>query len=81
MNNEKLKGRFHLKINHELKMVKKIEMYANEDVVFLLHKGRNFLYKLKKEEEKQREVKKKQEEEERVRKREEDKRRKAEAEE
>lgn len=52
LNSEKLKGRFHLRINHGLKMSKKIEMYANDNVAFLLHKGRNFLYKLEKEEEK-----------------------------
>ena len=50
LNSEKLKGRFHLRINHGLNMSKKIEMYANENVAFLLHKGRNFLYKLQKEE-------------------------------
>lgn len=48
VNQEKLKGRFDLKINHGLRMSKKIEMYANEDVAFHLHKNRNFLTKLKK---------------------------------
>jgi hypothetical protein len=35
-------------------MSKKIEMFANDNVAFLLHKGRNFLYKLEKDEEKMR---------------------------
>ena len=52
MNQEKLKGKFDLKINHGLRMSKKIEMYANDDVAFFLHKNRNFLDKLKKAEEK-----------------------------
>ena len=52
LNSEKLKGRFHLRINHGLNMSKKIEMYANDNVAFLLHKSRNFLFKLEKEEEK-----------------------------
>jgi len=47
VNQEKLKGKFDLKINHGLRMSKKIEMYANEDVAFFLHKNRNFLTKLK----------------------------------
>lgn len=32
-------------------MSKKIEMYANDNLVYHLHKGRNFLFKLKKAEE------------------------------
>lgn len=47
VNQEKLKGHFNLKINHDLKMNKKIEMYANDNVAFFLHKGRNFIFKLK----------------------------------
>lgn len=43
INQEKLKGRFELMINHNLNMRKKIEMYANEDVAFFLHKNRNFI--------------------------------------
>jgi hypothetical protein len=49
-------------------MSKKIEMYANENVAFLLHKGRNFLYKLEKEEEKMKIERAKKQEEERKRK-------------
>ncbi len=49
MTQEKLKGKFGLKINHALKMNKKIEMYANDDVAFFLHKNRNFIYKLAKD--------------------------------
>lgn len=46
MNKEKLKGKFVLKINHDLQMTKKIEMYANDNVAFFLHKNRNFITKL-----------------------------------
>ena len=46
INQEKLKGRFDLKINHALGMNKKIEMYANDGVAFFLHKNRNFIKKL-----------------------------------
>lgn len=80
LNSEKLKGRFNLRINHGLNMSKKIEMYANDNVAFLLHKGRNFLYKLEKDEEKHREETKKRQEEERKRRAEEDRRRQQEAE-
>ena len=45
-NYEKLKGRFRLRINHDLPMSKKIETYANEKVAFYLHKNRNFIHKL-----------------------------------
>lgn len=48
VNQEKLKGRFDLRINHELHMKKKIEMLANDQIAFFLHKNRNFIYKLKK---------------------------------
>ncbi len=48
LNQEKLKGKFDLIINHDLKMSKKIEMYANDNLAYHLHKGRNFLFKLKK---------------------------------
>jgi len=51
LNQQKLKGNFDLIINHDLKMNKKIELYSNENLVFHLHKGRNFIYKLKKAEE------------------------------
>lgn len=51
LNQEKLKGKFDLIINHDLKMSKKIEMYANDNLAYHLHKGRNFLFKLKKAEE------------------------------
>ena len=61
MNQEKLKGKFDLIINHDLKMSKKIEMYANDNLVYHLHKGRNFLFKLKKGEE-QRIIEKKEKE-------------------
>jgi len=67
VNAEKLKGRFHLRINHDLNMSKKIEMYANDNAAFLLHKGRNFLYKLEKEEEKMKVEKAKKQEEDRKR--------------
>jgi hypothetical protein len=43
---EMMKGRFNLKINHNLPMAKKIEKYANEEVAFHLHKNRNFINKL-----------------------------------
>jgi hypothetical protein len=46
MQQEKLKGKFQLKINHDLLMSKKIEMFANDSVAFHLHKGRNFIHKL-----------------------------------
>ena len=46
VNQEKLKGRFDLRINHALGMNKKIEMYANDGVAFFLHKNRNFIKKL-----------------------------------
>jgi len=46
INQEKLKGRFDLRINHALNMNKKIEIYANDDVAFFLHKNRNFIKKL-----------------------------------
>ena len=45
-NIEKLKGQFRLKINHNLSMPKKIEKYAEEPIVFYLHKKRNFIKKL-----------------------------------
>ena len=45
-NQEKLKGRFNLRLNHGLPMAKKIEKYANEPVAFHLHKNRNFINKL-----------------------------------
>jgi hypothetical protein len=80
LNSEKLKGRFHLRINHGLNMSKKIEMYANDNVAFLLHKGRNFLYKLEKEEEKMKVEMAQQQEEDRKRRIEEDKRRQQELE-
>lgn len=80
LNSEKLKGRFHLRINHGLNMSKKIEMYANDNVAFLLHKGRNFLYKLEKEEEKMKVEMARQQEEDRKRRIEEDKRRQQELE-
>ena len=46
VNQEKLMGKFDLKINHGLAMNKKIEMYANDNVAFYLHKNRNFINKL-----------------------------------
>jgi hypothetical protein len=46
VNQEKLKGHFDLMINHNLQMSKKIEMYANDNVAFFLHKNRNFISKL-----------------------------------
>ena len=45
-NREKLKGKFKLLINHQLPMPKKIEKYANEPVVFYLHKCNNFIKKI-----------------------------------
>ena len=56
-------------------MSKKIEMYANDNVAFLLHKGRNFLYKLEKEEEKMKVERSKKQEEDRKKKIEDEKRR------
>lgn len=52
VNQEKLKGKFDLKINNGLRMSKKIEMFANDDVAFFLHKNRNFITKLIKAQEK-----------------------------
>lgn len=45
-NREKLKGSFKLKINKNMKMPQKIEKYAQEPVVFYLHKKRNFIRKI-----------------------------------
>ena len=50
-NYEKLKGRFCLQINHNLDMGKKIEIYANEQIAFHLHKNRNFIDKLTRDKE------------------------------
>ena len=35
-----------MRINHNLEMGKKIEMYANDNIAFYLHKNRNFINKL-----------------------------------
>jgi len=45
-NQEKMKGKFKLMINHRLPMPLKIEKYANDPVAFYLHKKRNFINKL-----------------------------------
>jgi hypothetical protein len=45
-NREKLKGCFKLKISKHMKMPQKIEKYAQEPVVFHLHKKRNFIRKI-----------------------------------
>lgn len=37
-------------INNNLEMSKRIEMYANDNVAFFLHKNRNFITKLVKAE-------------------------------
>jgi len=43
---EKLKGRFDLRLNPQLPMGTKINMFSNEDVIFHLHKNRNFIEKI-----------------------------------
>lgn len=43
---EKLKGRFDLRLNPHLPMGTKINMFSNEDVIFHLHKNRNFIEKI-----------------------------------
>lgn len=43
---EKLKGRFDLKINSKLPMETKISMFSNDHVIFHLHKNRNFIEKI-----------------------------------
>lgn len=43
---EKLKGRFDLKLNQNLSMDTKINMFSNEGVIFHLHKNRNFIEKI-----------------------------------
>ena len=45
---EKLKGRFDLKLNQNLSMDTKINMFSNEGVIFHLHKNRNFIEKIQK---------------------------------
>ena len=45
-NKEKLNGHFNLKMSKNLTMPKKIEQYAQEPVVFFLHKNRNFIKKI-----------------------------------
>ena len=35
-----------MKVNHNLSMPKKIEKYAEEPIVFYLHKKRNFIKKI-----------------------------------
>ncbi|CDW85246.1 UNKNOWN [Stylonychia lemnae] len=46
MNNEKLKGRFKLKIKKSLPEPMRIAQFANEDVAFHLHKRRDFFRRL-----------------------------------
>eukprot|EP00347_Sterkiella_histriomuscorum_P000673 403374939 len=46
VNNEKLKGRFHLKIKEELPPPMRIAQFANEAVAFHLHKKRDFFRRL-----------------------------------
>lgn len=48
-NREKLKGGFKLKISKHMKMPQKIEKYAQEPVVFHLHKKRNFIRKIERQ--------------------------------
>jgi hypothetical protein len=43
---EKLKGKFSLRISKNLSISKKIEKYAQDSMVFHLHKNRNFLRKI-----------------------------------
>ena len=45
-NKEKLKGGFSLRISKNLSIDKKIEKYAQDSMVFHLHKNRNFLRKI-----------------------------------
>jgi hypothetical protein len=45
-NKEKMRGRFQLRISSKLPEVKKIEKYAQDSMVFHLHKNRNFLRKI-----------------------------------
>lgn len=46
INNEKLKGRFMLKIKKELPLPLRISQFANEAVAFHLHKKRDFFRRL-----------------------------------
>ena len=48
-NKEKLMGQFSLKFNQDLPIVKKIEKYAQDAVVFHLHKNRNFINKIERQ--------------------------------
>lgn len=45
-NKEKLKGKFSLRLNKNLTLAQQIERYAAEDIVFHLHKNRNFVEKI-----------------------------------
>lgn len=45
-NQEKMRGRFRLRISSKLPEVKKIEKYSQDSMVFYLHKNRNFLRKI-----------------------------------
>ena len=46
VNNEKMKGRFQLKIKKELPPPMRIAQFANEAVAFHLHKKRDFFRRL-----------------------------------
>jgi len=48
-NKEKLMGQFSLKFNQALPIAKKIEKYAQDSVVFHLHKNRNFIKKIERQ--------------------------------
>lgn len=52
-NIKKLKGGFHLVLNHQLPMAKRIEQFAVDPVSFHLHKQRNFVHKIKQEQNRQ----------------------------
>lgn len=49
-NKEKLAGDFKLRINRNLQMHQKIEKYSQDSVVFFLHKKRNFIEKIHRQE-------------------------------
>lgn len=49
-NKEKLAGDFSLRLNTNLKMHQKIEKYAQDSVIFFLHKNRNFVEKIQRQE-------------------------------
>ena len=47
INYEKMKGRFKVKINRKLQMMKQVQSLANDPVIYYLHKNRHFIRKLR----------------------------------